>query len=168
MSFDYLPTLASDLVKLRPLQPNDFDALYRVASDPLIWEQHPCHDRYTPTKFRVFFDEAISSNGALVIIETETNEIIGSTRFHGYSQHNSEVEIGWSFLARKYWGGKYNRQTKSMMLNYAFQSVDSVVFLIGSDNQRSRKAVEKIGGVCAGERADDSGISNVVYKINKM
>lgn len=76
-----------------------------------------------------------------------SGEVIGSSRYTEYSKENSSVVIGYTFLIRKYWGGLYNRDLKSIMLDYAFQFVEKVYFVVGRNNQRSRKAVEKIGGV---------------------
>jgi RimJ/RimL family protein N-acetyltransferase len=165
MPFDFQPTLKSDLITLRPLRAADFDALYAVGSDPLIWEQHPQGDRYKPDVFRAFFDDGLKSGGALIAIDNATHEIIGSSRFHGYDPSASEIEIGWSFLARRYWGGRYNGEMKRLMLEHAFRFVDNVVFLIGEENMRSRRAVEKIGGVEIGMRTDERGQERVVYRI---
>ena len=140
------PTLENDLVILRPLKENDFEALYNVAKDPLIWEQHPSWDRYKPEVFTEFFKESMESRGALVIIDRSTNSIIGSSRFKPVANAENAVEIGWSFLARNYWGGKYNKSIKKLMIDHAFGFVEDVVFYIGKDNIRSQKAVEKIGG----------------------
>ena len=85
--------------------------------------------------------------GAFVIIDTKNQRIIGSTRFHGYDPEKSEIEIGWTFLARKYWGGRYNRELKQLMLAHAFKFVESVIFYVGENNVRSQKATEKIGGI---------------------
>jgi len=146
MSFDKQPVLKGSLVELRPLRAEDFDGLYAVANDPLLWEQHPATDRYEEPVFREFFREAMESGGALVAIEVESQRVIGSSRFHGYNKERSEVEIGWTFLARSHWGGLYNREMKRLMLQYAFRFVDSVAFIIGAENVRSQRAVEKIGG----------------------
>jgi RimJ/RimL family protein N-acetyltransferase len=147
MSFDLQPHLKSELIQLRPLAPEDWDDLFAVASDPLIWEQHPESDRYKEDVFKVFFKDALESGGAFVVIDTENKRIIGSTRFHGYDPEKSEVEIGWTFLARKYWGGRYNREMKQLMLAHAFQFVENVLFYIGENNIRSQKATEKIGAI---------------------
>ncbi len=112
MSFDKQPVLKGKLVELRPLRREDFDSLYAVANDPLLWEQHPAKNRYQEAVFREFFCEAMASGGALVAIEVETQQAIGSSRFHGYNSERKEVEIGWTFLARSYWGGRYNREMK--------------------------------------------------------
>jgi RimJ/RimL family protein N-acetyltransferase len=165
MSFDLQPTLKGELLELRPLRPEDFDTLYAVASDPLIWEQHPSSDRYQEEVFKVFFREALQSGGALLAIDCSNGRVIGSSRFHGYDREKSEIEIGWTFLARSHWGGTWNREMKRLMLQHAFRFVNSVVFLVGPHNVRSQRAVEKIGGVRVGTRPDRSGRDSVVFQI---
>jgi N-acetyltransferase len=165
MHFDLQPTLKGELLELRPLQPEDFQELYSVASDPLIWEQHPSSDRYQEEVFKDFFRGALESGGAFLVIDSKDGRVIGSTRFHGYAEERSEVEIGWTFLARSHWGGHYNREMKRLMLNHAFHFVESVIFHIGTENLRSQRAVEKIGGVRVGTRRDASGIESFVYRI---
>jgi RimJ/RimL family protein N-acetyltransferase len=147
MSFDLQPHLKGELIELRPLTHKDWDDLFAVASDPLIWEQHPENDRHKEEVFRTFFEGALECQGAFVVIDRKTQRIIGSTRFHGYNPEKSEVEIGWTFLARKYWGGRYNAEMKQLMLAYAFQFVENVVFYVGENNIRSQKATEKIGAI---------------------
>jgi RimJ/RimL family protein N-acetyltransferase len=165
MSFDLQPHLQGDLLALRPLRPGDFDDLYQVASDPLIWEQHPARDRYKPEVFKAFFREALDSRGTLIAIDSTDGQVIGSSRFHGYDEKKSEIEIGWTFLARSRWGGAHNRDMKRLMLRHAFKFVNSVIFLVGQQNLRSQKAVEKIGGVRVGSRPDGSGRNSFVYQI---
>ena len=150
MSFDLQPHLKGELIELRPLTPDDWGDLFAVASDPLIWEQHPENDRYKENVFKVFFREALESGGAFVVIDTKNQQIIGSTRFYGYDLARSEIEIGWTFLARKYWGGRYNREMKRLLLDHAFKFVESVVFFVGEKNFRSQKAMEKLGAIRIG------------------
>jgi RimJ/RimL family protein N-acetyltransferase len=165
MPFDLQPVLEGELVRLRPLSQADFPALYAVAADPLIWEQHPARDRYKPEVFQQFFCEAMESGGALIVSELKGGQIIGSSRFHGYDEKASEIEIGWTFLARLYWGGMYNGEMKRLMLQHAFRFVNSVIFLVGPQNLRSQKAIEKVGGVRVGSRCDDQGRDNFLYRI---
>jgi RimJ/RimL family protein N-acetyltransferase len=168
MSFELQPTLKGQLLELRPLRPDDFDDLYAVASDPLIWEQHPAHDRYQEDVFRQFFRDALQSGGALLALDCKDGRVIGSSRFHGYDMKTREIEIGWTFLARSHWGGIYNREMKQLMLRHAFRFVDRVVFLVGPRNLRSQKAMEKIGGVRAGSRLNAGGRDSVVYQITAL
>lgn len=165
MPFDLQPRLKGDLLELRPLCAEDFRDLYAVAADPLIWEQHPSKDRYQEEVFKIFFREALESRGALIAIDCKDGRAIGSSRFHGYDEEKSEIEIGWTFLARSHWGGTYNREMKQLMLRHAFRFVNTVIFLVGPHNFRSQRAVEKIGGVRAGSRFDGSGRERLVYRI---
>jgi RimJ/RimL family protein N-acetyltransferase len=167
VAFDAQPTLRGDRLELRPLRPDDWQALYAVASDSLIWEQHPARDRYEIDVFRAFFDEALASGGALVVIDRANGLVIGSSRFHGYDETKAQVEIGWTFLSRLYWGGVYNSEMKRLMLAHAFQTVDSVIFVIGPNNRRSRQAVEKLGAVLTDETSEGSGGTSVVYRLTK-
>ena len=166
MSFDLQPTLVGTLLELRPLGPGDFDALYAVASDPAIWEQHPVPDRYKKEVFEQFFREALESGGAFAVLDRASGRIIGSSRYYGHDDERREIEIGWTFLARAYWGGVYNRELKQLMLRHAFQFVERVIFLVGPRNFRSQRAMEKIGGVRAGvTRREPGGPESVVFEI---
>lgn len=162
--FDYQPVLRGELVALRPLRAEDYDALYGVASDPRIWEQHPAN-RYQEAVFREFFREALECGGTLVATETQGGQVIGSSRFHGYDAERREVEIGWTFLARSHWGGTYNGEMKRLMCEHAFRFAESVVLLIAPHNIRSQRAAEKVGAVRDGERADAYGRLSHVYRI---
>jgi RimJ/RimL family protein N-acetyltransferase len=142
---DFQPTLSGDLLELRPLRPDDFDALFCAASDPLIWEQHPESDRHQRDVFQKYFDGALESKGGFAIIERKSGRIIGSSRYCNLDLTNREVEVGWTFLERKFWGGRYNRELKKLMLDHAFQFVDRVLFVVGEKNLRSQKALGKIG-----------------------
>lgn len=165
MTFDFQPKLRGRLLELRPLLASDFRDLFAVASDPLIWEQHPVKDRWKENVFKGFFQESLDSGGALIAIDSKDGYVIGSSRFHGYDPGKSEIEIGWTFLARSHWGGIYNLEMKKLMLQHAFIFVNHVVFLVGPQNLRSQRAVEKIGGVRVGSRQDAGGRPSFVYEI---
>jgi RimJ/RimL family protein N-acetyltransferase len=168
MVFDLQPTLKGKLVELRPLRPDDFDKLFAVASDPLIWEQHPASDRYEEPVFREFFRAGMESGGAFLVTDASNGEAIGSTRYFGFKEQESEVEIGWTFLARSHWGGRYNREMKDLMLRHAFGFVEHAVFLIGPQNTRSRRAVEKLGATQIANRVDANGREVVAYQLTRQ
>jgi RimJ/RimL family protein N-acetyltransferase len=146
------PTLEGELVVVRPLHGDDFGQLHAVAADPLLWEQHPERQRWREDVFRAYFDDHLVSGGALAVVDRATCSLIGVSRYDNYDPEMSEVEIGWTFLARPYWGGAYNADLKHVMLAHAFRSVETVVFLVGMRNLRSRRAVEKLGAIESGVR----------------
>ncbi len=111
----------------------------------------------------------MASKSAFAFIERATGEIVGSSRYHAYDPAHSEIEIGWTFLVRKCWGGNANREIKALMLDHAFSFVDTVVFWVGQENWRSQRAMEKIGGVRReglASRPSAAG-AHVVFEIRK-
>jgi len=146
-NINWQPKLKGALVTLKPLSLSDFELLYQCASDPQIWEQHPIKDRYKWEVFQTFFDSAIACKTAFLVLENETNAVMGSTRFYEHYPIEQRIAIGYTFLAKKYWGGKYNKEIKTLMMNYAFGHVQKILFHIGDENYRSQKAIEKLGGV---------------------
>lgn len=165
-SADLQPTLEGELVLLRPLREDDFEPLLQAASDPLIWEQHPQRERWRREVFTEYFRGGIASGGAFAVIERASGRIIGSTRFHGLDPATREIEIGWTFLTRAHWGGRFNHEMKRLLLDHAFTIVDRVLFLVGPANIRSQTAVQRIGGVRQGTRRDDTGLESVVFRID--
>ena len=151
MHFDLQPTLENDLIQIVPLKETDFEALYAVASDPLIWEQHPNKDRYQRVVFQNFFKGAIESKGAFIVYEKATGDIVGSSRYYELDEENSSVAVGYTFIGRGFWGKGHNRALKTLMLDYAFQFIDKVILHIGATNYRSQKATEKLGASKVGE-----------------
>lgn len=169
--FDSQPVLSDGVVALRPLATGDFDALFAVASDPLIWALHPAHDRWQEPVFRRFFDDAIACGGALAAVDPADGAIIGSSRYDRERADPGEVEIGWTFLARAYWGGAANAAMKRLMIAHALKSFEQVIFLVGETNLRSRRAMEKIGAVLTDriQTMDMAGVEvrHVVYAIDQ-
>ena len=168
--FEYQPTLNGARIVIRPVTIADWDSMFAAAADPAIWELHPAPDRYTESVFKEYFDGAIACGSAFAFVDRENGDVIGSSRYHGFDPATSEVEIGWTFLARNYWGGSYNAEIKQLMLEHAFRFVDTVVFWVGDTNMRSRKAMEKIGGgLRDGTHCRDmtGDSSHVVYEIRK-
>lgn len=161
------PTLVGERVTLKPLEATDWQGMFAAAADPAIWEQHPASDRYKEGVFRQYFDDALASGSAFAFVDSNTGDIIGSSRYHGLDTAASEIEVGWTFLARDYWGGSYNAEIKQLMLQHAFGFVDTVVFWIGEGNTRSRRATEKIGAVLRDGIFDKDGAPHVVYEIHK-
>ena len=166
---DRQPVLEGERLLLRPLTPEDWDALFAVASDPQVWAIHPQHDRWQEPVFRRFFADALERGGALVVIEKASGAIIGSSQYK--EEAGGAVEIGWTFLTPSHWGGSYNREIKRLMLAHALQFVERVEFRVGECNLRSQRAMEKIGGRLT-ERFDivatpNGPMRHVIYEITR-
>jgi RimJ/RimL family protein N-acetyltransferase len=148
--FDFQPILNGEQVRLRPLEAADREALYVLASDPLVWEQHPAKTRWRKDVFRAYFAEGLASGGALVAELPDDRTVIGWSRYSGEHVEAGEIEIGWTMLGRAFWGGVYNGEMKRLMIDHALGHFDRVIFRIGEDNRRSRRAVEKLGAQLIG------------------
>ena len=163
--------LENDVLVLHPLAPTHFDALFLAASDPLNWEQHPNPNRYQIADFTNFFNGAIASEGAFLIVEKASNAVVGSSRFYNYDAEQKTVLIGYTFIAREFWGRRINAQIKKIMMDYAFHHVNKILFQIGSLNIRSQIAMERLGGKKIGEELveyfGESPKMNFVYEILK-
>ncbi len=158
--------LTDGTIQLIPLREQDFDALFSVASDPLIWEQHPNSNRYLKEEFLKFFQGAIESKGAFKIIDCKTQEPLGSSRYYDVDMQEKSVFIGYTFLRRDKWGGNYNARLKALMINHAFQFVNKTYFQIATTNMRSLRGTEKIGATIVGTQILE-GIEHFVLEMQK-
>ena len=163
--------LKNDIVWLEPLKQEHFEELYLVASDPLIWEQHPNPDRYKLDAFTNYFKGAMESGGAFIIRDTLSGKALGSSRYCAYDAANKEIQIGYTFFSRVCWGKSINKAVKKLMLTHAFNDVDKVAFYVGANNIRSQKAMEAIGGIKVSEEVvayfGEPDRLNFRYEINK-
>lgn len=159
--------LEGELVRLRPLVEDDFEALRRIAADPLLWEQHPNKERATPEGFRRWMDDALASGGALTTLDRE-GTVIGSSRYVPYAPIDGAIEIGWTFIARSLWGQGHNADMKRLMLDHAFRFVPTVVLLVHRDNLRSQRAVEKLGADRIGSAPPETGRpEHIVFRLER-
>ncbi|WP_323843179.1 isoleucine--tRNA ligase, N-acetyltransferase domain-containing [Moraxella sp. Pampa] len=138
---------------LRTLNKDDKDALFEKAKDPVIWELMP-EKRNEPEIFNPYFDKAIKEK-AFAIIDKKTGQIVGTTRFYDDKVSDDSIAIGYSFIAKDYWGTCANNEIKQAMLDYAFKQRNKVYFHIIKENERSKKSVEKLGAVYQSVNADE-------------
>ncbi len=171
MSFNLQPSLENELIAIRPLTEEDFDDLYLIASDPLLWEQHPSKTRYQREVFENFFKGAVESKSAFLVYDKANEVVIGTSRYYDYDAEKSTVVIGYTFIARSYWGRAYNMSLKKLMLDYAFQFVEAVHFHIGANNIRSQTAIGRLGAKKIGEQQvayyGEQHNLNFIYEIKK-
>jgi N-acetyltransferase len=171
MDFNIQSTLENDKVILYPLHEQDFEDLYAASADPKIWEQHPNKDRWKKEVFKTFFEGAILSKGAFKIIDKNSNNVIGSTRFYDFNEQEKSILIGYTFYATKYWGSGINHSVKKIMLDYIFQFVSIVYFHIGAENVRSQISINRLGTTKIGEQNvtyfGELSKLNYVYSLKK-
>ncbi len=126
MRFDLQPRLAGPLLTLRPLLPGDLEPLWLVSRDPLVWAQHPDQTRWDRSGFERFFEAAIEARSAFAVVDHATGEVIGSTRYYDWNPAEQEIAIGYTFLARRCWGGPWNREMKALLIDHAFRKAEVI------------------------------------------
>ena len=162
------PTLTNEIVQIVPLKESDFDDLYYIASDKLLWEQHPEKERYKIDVFQAFFKTAIASKSAFKFVDVKTGNTIGTSRYYEFNEIEKNVAIGFTFIDRKYWATPYNRAVKNLMINHAFQFVENIIFHVGDTNFRSQKAVEKLGALHTETFLnEENGRTHITYTLTK-
>lgn len=147
-AFDVQPILSGERVTLRPVTAEDWEALFALGGEPEVWAGHPARDRYLEPNFRQYFEGGLAGR-ALVATRTANGEVMGWSRFTDETADPGQIEIGWTFLGRAFWGGGYNAEMKALMVGHAFVHFRRVIFRVGEGNGRSRRAVEKLGAKLA-------------------
>lgn len=143
--------LEDSKVLLRHVEPADKDGFRNIFFDPPLWD-------YTVTKttneeeLDFFITDALynkknSIRYTFTIIDKLSGEIAGSSSYGNLSEYDKSVEIGWSYLGRKFWGSHVNPHAKFLMLRYAFEEMgmNRVEFKTDDANPRSGRALLKIG-----------------------
>jgi RimJ/RimL family protein N-acetyltransferase len=170
-AFDSQPVLAGEGLLLRPLRAADIDPLFEIARDRALWAQHPVPERSEEAVFRDWMAAKLAAGGTLVAA-SEGQGLVGSSTYSNLREEDGgAIEIGSTFIARRLWGSPINQTMKRLMLTHALRHVARVEFLVGEGNLRSRRAVEKIGGVLT-ERivvAEVNGraIPHLVYEVDR-
>lgn len=172
--------LRGKYVYLQTLQPEHIPALKDLACNPRLWE-------YTKTllindtfneQFAAYIAAALDERHtggqhSFVIYDTATDAIIGMTRYYSMVPAHKRLSIGFTWYVPEVWGKVHNKECKLLLLQYAFEELgfQRVEFEVAHQNERSQRAVEKIGGVREavlrkhGRHADGTIRDTVVFSI---
>jgi RimJ/RimL family protein N-acetyltransferase len=151
--FDTAIILENEQVKLSPLMLEHFEVLLPIALEKSLWE-------FTTAKinsaadFKAYFDTALlerqqKKSYPFVIFDKINNQYAGSTRFGNIDFRHKRTEIGWTWLRTSLHSSGFNRQCKFLLLSYAFEKLllNRVELKTNLLNQRSQKAIRKLGAV---------------------
>lgn len=148
--------LNSKTISLIPLEEEHLDELYKVAADKELWKLIPTDCSERAIFFKAYkFSIAERTNGKqypFVILHNSSNRLIGSTRLFEIYPADKKLEIGWTWISREFWGSTVNLECKLSLLTFCFETLKAnrVQLKTKDTNFRSRKAIEKIGGVFEG------------------
>lgn len=150
------PILENNRVKLLPLNLNNYSYLLKISQQKNLVQYSPSKID-TPKDLKEYVKIALecSKNRTgmpFIIFDKQVNAYAGTTRFMNMNWHNKVLEIGSTWIGVEFQGTGLNRNIKYLMLQHAFETLkfNKVEFRIDERNIRSRKAVEKIGGIYEG------------------
>ena len=149
-------TLENDRVKLNLLDLSNYKHLEFISQEKDLILYSPS-DISTPEKLRDYVQVAVDgyyhkTTIPFIIYDKVKEQYTGSTRFGLINWENKVLHIGWTWIGHKFQGTGLNTQMKFLMLRYAFETLafEKVEFRIDERNQKSRKAVEKLGATLEG------------------
>lgn len=152
----YPTILEGTNVELIPLEKEHFEELYAAAADKDLWTLIPT-DGTDKAIFYQNYELALSERETekqypFVIRHKKTRKLIGSTRFFEIYPADKKLEIGWTWITKEFWGTSVNLECKLLLLTHCFEvlKTNRVQLKTKDNNFRSRKAIEKIGGVFEG------------------
>lgn len=149
-------TLTGQRVELRPLSMAHHDDLAAAVSEGELW-RITVTSLPTPEKVAGYIDTALQMQAAgsalpFAIVNRATGKAIGSTRYGNIRLEHRCVEIGWTWLSIPWQRTFVNTEAKRLLLGYAFEQLGCIRVELKTDvlNERSRRAIERIGGVQEG------------------
>ncbi len=150
-------TLTGHLVRLEPLSHAHLSDLALAGAEPTIWRYMLYGDLTTPDAMRGFIDLLLARQAAgtdlpFAVIHRETNRAIGSTRYMEIRAAHRGMEIGGSWYAPEFQRTGINTESKFLLLEHAFETLGALRVQFKTDirNQRSRRAIERLGAVQEG------------------
>lgn len=146
----------NDIVKLRPVQMSDIEAIANAANDERIWE-HMSVTLLTQEAVENYIENAIKEREKgisymFVVIEKKTDNIVGCTSFLDISFPHKRLEIGATWYNPTVWRSAINTNCKFLLFQYCFEvlNLNRIQIKTGHENYRSQKAIERIGAIKEG------------------
>lgn len=151
MNFNHNIILENNTALLRPLMHRDEEGFSKIAFDADIWKFFTARildleelNKFIKTSLE---DRERNFRYPFTIIQKASGEIAGSTSFGNVSIKDKRIEIGWTWLGKKFMGTGLNKECKFLLLQYAFEHLKFERVELKTDvlNKASRRAMEKIG-----------------------
>lgn len=150
-------TLIGTHVRLIPLEVSHAPDLLAASRDPAVWAYLPSAQPQTCAEMEAWVQDALAEQAQgnclpFAIIDEDTQKVVGSTRFMEIIPAHRQAEIGWTWLTPAVWRTCVNTECKYLLLSQAFDSwkLLRVQFKTDARNERSQRAIERIGGVREG------------------
>ena len=160
--------LKSNKITLLPLEKEHLDDLFVASSNKEIWAltsvDYSVKDVFYPNFNKALTDRDNGIAYPFIIVHNESDTIIGTTRLLEIHPNDRKIEIGVTWIGKEFWGTTINLECKLLLLEYCFETLKAnrVQFRAKDNNLRSRRAIEKIGGILEGVLRKDKVEANGV------
>lgn len=148
--------LHNDVVLLRKMTLEDVEGIYEVALDDRIWT-YTTYTIKTLSDIQKYVEDTLKRSEAgleypFVIIDRQTNKIVGCTRYYNIDASHKRLELGFTWITPTYWRTAINTNAKFLLLQYCFEQLKFYRLQFAADerNERSRKAILRIGAKSEG------------------
>ena len=171
--------LENDRVLLLPFTDERNEELKNIIFDKEIWEFMGSNINNEQGLKNYIAKTIKDKNNRLcypfLIIDKETNEVAGCTRYGNVDAANKKCEIGWTWFGTDFQGTGLNKACKHELLQFGFETIGfkRIQFSVDSKNTRAQRAIEKLGaqkeGVFRNNNVAPSGDSrtDIYYSIIK-
>jgi N-acetyltransferase len=168
-------TLYGQFVRLIPLASVDRVALWNAGADPEVG-RYMLHGPGTTLEEMdaliayLLAQQATGSDLPFTILRSEDGRAMGMTRFLHIDRENDAVEVGGTWLDRRGWRTPLNTESKYLMLGYAFEveHAHRVCLQTDSRNERSQRAIERLGAVREAVLREDKVLRDGSYRTSVM
>jgi RimJ/RimL family protein N-acetyltransferase len=162
-AFDPRPVrLTGQHIRLEPLHREHAAELFPVAHEEDIWKLFLVAMPQTPAELEEWIgaamkEQIVGDQVAFITRRASDGALIGSTRFLHIDRPNKTAEIGWTFLGRDARRTAANTEAKLLQLRHLFDDLGANRVWLQTDklNERSQRAMERIGAKKEGEMRDD-------------
>ena len=141
-------------MRLVPLDPAHRDALLAAARDPevgrYLLERPGTTIADTERRIaRLLERQANGSDLPFTILQASDRRAVGMTGYLSIDRPNDAVEIGGTWLDRRFWRTPFNTEAKYLLLRHAFETEGAhrVFFKTDARNERSQRAIARIGAI---------------------
>ncbi len=142
--------LENKVLKLVPFTRFDALRLQSIIFDDSVWKYMGMFMK-NQIDFESYIESTLDFHGkdqyTFLIFDKQANEFAGSTRFGNINLKSEKLEIGWTWLGKKFHGKGINHIAKFELLKYCFENVGlrRVQFSADLENLASQKAILKLG-----------------------
>src|SRR6185295_12198803 len=158
-------------VRLEPMTEAHISALAEIGVGQTFWDFMVYGHMQTADDMRGWVQDILSraqkgTDLPFVAIQLESDRVAGATRYMNIMPNDRGLEIGGTWYGPEFQRTVVNTECKYLLLSHAFETLGCIRVQLKTDlrNQRSQKAIERIGAVKEGVLRNHMILPNGHYR----